>query len=122
MESAFCIEALKESVEKYGAPEIFNTDQGSQFTDEKWIEVLTENKIKISMDGKGCWIDNVFIERIWRSLKYENVYIKDYVNVKHARDEIGGWINYYNQERPHSQLTDDRTPDEDVEQLILKAA
>ena len=123
METAFCIEALKEAVEKYGSPEIFNTDQGSQFTDEKWIEVLTDNKIKISMDGKGCWVDNVFIERIWRSLKYENVYIKDYLSVKHAREEIGGWIKYYNQERPHSQLTDDRTPDEEYfEQLELKAA
>lgn len=123
MESAFCIEALKEAIEKFGAPEIFNTDQGSQFTDEKWIEVLKDNKIKISMDGKGCWIDNVFIERIWRSLKYENVYIKDYNSVKHAREEIGGWIKYYNQERPHSQLTDARTPNEEYfEQLVLKVA
>jgi len=122
MESTFCIDALKEALEKYGCPEIFNTDQGSQFTSESWIKVLKDNAIQISMDGKGCWVDNVFIERLWRSLKYENVYIKEYQSVKYARKEIGNWITYYNELRPHSTLSDNKTPDEEYYKTTLLQA
>ncbi len=104
MEADFCVEALKEAIERYGPPEIFNTDQGSQFTSGDWIATLTEAGIKISMDGKGRWIDNRMIERLWRSLKYECVYLHAFETGSEARAGIGQWLAYYNAERPHSSM------------------
>jgi putative transposase len=111
LESAFCVEALEEALERYGAPGIFNTDQGSQFTSFDFTSVLKEHGIKISMDGKGRWMDNVFIERLWRSLKYECVYLGEWVTGSQARAGIGGWFSFYNDRRPHSAL-DGHTPAE----------
>ncbi|MBO6916786.1 MAG: transposase, partial [Rhizobiaceae bacterium] len=96
---------------KYGKPDIFNTDQGSQFTSISFIKMLREADIKISMDGKGAWRDNVFVERLWRTIKYEEVYLKAYEDVPQARREIGKYIDFYNTKRPHSSL-DGRTPDQ----------
>jgi putative transposase len=102
MDAEFCIEALKEALAKHGTPEIFNTNQGSQFTSGDWIEVLTDAKIKISMSGKGRWIDNRMIERLWRSLKYECVYLHAFERGTDAKAGIKKWLAYYNAERPHS--------------------
>ena len=110
MDPSFCVEALEEALARYGAPEIFNTDQGSQFTSEDFTGVLQKANIRISMDGKGRWMDNVFIERLWRSLKYECVYLRDLASGVQAQQEIGTWIKYYNEERPHSAFADDKTP------------
>ena len=104
-------EALREALERYGPPEIFNSDQGSQFTSVDFTDVLTEAGIRISMDGKGRWMDNVFIERLWRSLKYECVYLSEFATGSQARTGIGGWMDFYDRCRPHSSLND-RTPDE----------
>jgi len=111
MEADFCIEALEEALVKYGKPEIFNTDQGSQFTGHDFTGVLAKNTIAISMDGKGAWRDNVFVERLWRSVKYEEVYLRAYESVGDARASIGRYLAFYNGGRPHSSL-DRRTPDE----------
>jgi putative transposase len=111
METSFCVEALQEALEKHGAPAVFNTDQGSQFTAEAFVSVLKDHGIAISMDGKGAWRDNVFVERLWRSVKYEEVYLKAYTSVTEARDSLGRYFKFYNQYRPHQSL-DDRTPDE----------
>jgi len=111
MEAAFCVEALEEALAKHGKPEIFNTDQGSQFTGAAFTGVLYQNGIAISMDGKGAWRDNVFVERLWRSVKYEEVYLKAYDNVSEARTSIGGYLDFYNRRRPHSSL-DGVTPDQ----------
>lgn len=111
MDTVFCIDALQEAISNYGTPEIFNTDQGSQFTSEDFTTILKEADIKISMDGKGRWMDNVFIERLWRSLKYEEVYLKAYDTVTEARSGISEWINFYNQDRTHQSL-DRQTPDQ----------
>jgi len=111
MEADFCVEALDDALAKYGTPEIFNTDQGSQFTSVEFTDVLKDAGVKISMDGKRRWLDNVFIERLWRSLKYEEVYMKAYESVAESRDGIGSWIKYYNTERRHQALGR-RTPDE----------
>ena len=111
MEADFCIEALEEALVKHGRPEIFNTDQGSQFTSEAFTAKLTENKIAISMDGKGAWRDNVFVERIWKSVKYEEVYLHAYASVADARASLGRYLDFYNRQRPHSSL-DAKTPDE----------
>ena len=94
-----------------GAPEIFNTDQGSQFTSIEFIKVLADREIKISMDGKGAWRDNVFVERLWRTIKYEEVYLRAYANVPEARASIGRYLGFYNSRRPHSSL-DGKTPDQ----------
>jgi len=110
-DTTFCVEALDEAIEQYSCPEIFNTDQGSQFTSSDWTDRLQENGIRISMDGKGQWMDNVFIERLWRSLKYECVYLNAFGDFKDTRQHIGVWMNYYNDDRPHSAL-DDLTPSE----------
>jgi putative transposase len=110
MEAAFCVEALEEALARQGRPEIFNTDQGSQFTSEAFTGVLTRNGIAISMDGKGAWRDNVFVERLWRSVKYEEVYLKAYDTVAEARASIGRYLSFYNTRRPHSSL-DRQTPD-----------
>ncbi len=111
LEAAFCIEALEEALARDGRPEIFNTDQGSQFTSTAFTEVLLKNEIAISMDGKGAWRDNVFVERLWRSIKYEEVYLKAYDSVSEARASIGRYLTFYNGRRPHSSL-DRRTPDQ----------
>lgn len=111
LDSEFCIEALEEAIAKYGKPEIFNTDQGSQFTSEEFTKILMKAEIKISMDGKGRWMDNVFVERLWRSLKYEEVYLKAYETVEEAREGIGSWMEYYNSKRKHQSLGK-RTPDQ----------
>lgn len=107
----FCIETVQEAIAKYGKPQIFNTDQGSQFTDGDFVALIREEHgIALSMDGKGCWRDNVFIERFWRSLKYEEVYLHAYESASQARAGIGTYITFYNSARPHSAL-DGRTPD-----------
>jgi len=111
MDTAFCLEALEEAFAKYGQPEIFNTDQGSQFTSEAFTQVLTVRGIQISMDGKGSWRDNVFVERLWRSIKYEEVYLHAYESVSQAKAGIARYIGFYNECRPHSSL-DKKTPDE----------
>ena len=111
LETGFCIEALQEALELHGKPEIFNTDQGSQFTSSDFIEVLDGREISISMDSKGAWRDNVFVERLWRSVKYEEVYLKAYQSVSEARASIRRYIQFYNTLRPHSAL-DRRTPNE----------
>jgi len=104
LETEFCREALEEALWRYGAPEIFNTDQGSQFTSDEFTGVLKTAGVRISMDGKGRWLDNVFIERLWRSLKYEEVYLKAYDSVAEARAGISAWIEYYNNQRRHQSL------------------
>jgi len=111
MDASFCVEALEEALARYGKPEIFNTDQGSQFTCDDFTKVLKDADIKISMDGKGRWVDNVFIERLWRSLKYEEVYLKAYESVRAARESIKTYLTFYNSERTHQSLVK-LTPDE----------
>ena len=111
MEAAFCVETLEDALARHGKPEIFNTDQGSQFTGSAFTGVLANNGIAISMDGKGAWRDNVFVERLWRSVKYEEVYLRAYDNVSEARASIGRYLDFYNSRRPHSSL-DDATPDQ----------
>jgi putative transposase len=121
MEADFCVEALEEAVARHGRPEIFNTDQGSQFTSEAFTGVLIKNEIAISMDGKGAWRDNVFVERIWKSIKYEEVYLRAYDSVAEARASIGRYLDFYNTRRPHSSL-DRRTPDEAYFDHLLQSA
>jgi putative transposase len=121
METDFCVEALEEALTKYGGPDIFNTDQGSQFTSEAFTSVLMKNAIKISMDGKGAWRDNVFVERIWKSVKYEEVYLRAYDSVGVARASIDRYIDFYNRRRPHSSL-DRRTPHEAYFDNLLQSA
>jgi putative transposase len=111
MEADFCIEALEEALATHGRPEIFNTDQGSQFTGAAFTSVLAVQDIKISMDGKGAWRDNVFVERLWRTVKYEEVYLRAYDSVSEARASLGRYLDLYNRRRPHSSL-DDQTPDQ----------
>jgi putative transposase len=111
MDTSFCLEALEEAFHLYGRPEIFNTDQGSQFTSEEFVQALKDKEVKISMDGKGAWRDNVFVERLWRSVKYEEVYLKAYTSVSEAKRSISNYFDFYNSVRPHSSL-DEKTPDE----------
>ena len=111
LEAAFCIEALEDALARYGRPAIFNTDQGSQFTSSGFTDVLVRNGIAISMDGKGSWRDNVFVERLWRSIKYEEVYLRAYDTVSEARASLGRYLAFYNGRRPHSSL-DRQTPDQ----------
>jgi putative transposase len=101
MHADFCVEALEEALERFGRPEIFNTDQGSRFTSTEFTGVLRAHGIRISMDGRGRWLDNVFIERLWRSLKYEAVYLHEIADGFAARRVIGEWLTFYNAERPH---------------------
>ena len=110
MEVDFCLAAVEEALANYGRPEIFNTDQGSQFTSAAFTGLLLEHAIAISMDGKAAWRDNVFVERLWRSVKYEEVYLRAYDSVAEARASIGRYLDFYNRKRPHSSL-DARTPD-----------
>src|SRR6266436_4479916 len=109
MDTAFCVSALEEALARFGKPEIFNTDQGSQFTSAIFTGTLTAAGVKISMDGRGRWIDNVFIERLWRSLKYEDIYLKGYADGHDAKRGIADWITFYNHRRPHQALAN-RTP------------
>jgi putative transposase len=111
MEAGFCIEALEEALARHGRPEIFNTDQGSQFTSHDFTGVLNKVGIAISMDSKGAWRDNIFVERLWRSIKYEEIYLKAYNTVSEARASIGRYLTFYNGRRPHSSL-DRQTPDQ----------
>ena len=111
LDAGFCIKALEEALARYGKPAIFNTDQGSQSTSTAFTAVLHRERIAISMDGKGCWRDNVFVERLWRSVKYEEVYLHAYASVPEARAGIGRYIGFYNAVRPHSALGG-RTPDQ----------
>ncbi len=122
LDSSFCVDALEEALWRHGMPEIFNTDQGSQYTSAAFTNVLKENDIRISMDGKGAWRDNVFVERLWRSVKYEEVYLNAYESILEARFRLGIWIDFYNQERRHQTLKS--TPDQKfgiVSQLKLAA-
>lgn len=109
MDDSFCVEALEEALARFGKPEIFNTDQGSQFTGGDFTGVLIKAGVRISMDGRGRWMDNVFIERLWRSLKYEDIYLKGYADGREAKLGIAQWVTFYNTRRPHMAL-DHRTP------------
>jgi putative transposase len=111
LDASFCVEALEEALQRYGAPEIFNTDQGAQFTCEAFTGLLHDHGIRISMDGRGRWLDNVFIERLWRSVKYEEVYLKAYETIPEARRELAAYFDFYNKRRRHQGL-DGKTPDE----------
>jgi putative transposase len=111
LDSAFCIAAVEEAIARYGRPEIFNTDQGAQFTSAAFTSLLLTHGIQISMDGLGCWRDNIFVERLWRTLKYEEVYLHAYDTVSAARTSIDRYLTLYNSRRPHSSLAD-QTPDE----------
>jgi putative transposase len=104
LDTGFCVDALKEAIDRYGPPEIFNTDQGVQFTSSDFIDEISVLGVKLSMDGKGRYLDNIFIERLWRSLKYENIFIKGYTSPPEARLGIGGWVVFYNELRPHQSL------------------
>lgn len=107
----FCVAAVQEAITRYGTPEIFNTDQGCQFTSMEFTGLLQQNSIAISMDGKGCWRDNVFVERLWRSVKYEEVYLRAYDSVSEARQGLERYFGFYNRGRPHTAL-DNKTPEE----------
>ena len=111
LEADFCIEAVEEALARHGKPDIFNTDQGSQFTSVDFIKVLKDAEIAISMDGKGAWRDNVFVERLWRTIKYEEVYLHAYASVPEARAALARYLTFYNSRRPHSSL-DRQTPDQ----------
>jgi putative transposase len=121
LETSFCIEALEEAIENHGAPEIFNTDQGSQFTSDDFIGVLKEHDIRISMDGKGRWVDNVFVERLWRSVKYEEVYLKAYEDIRRAKSSLREYFTFYNSQRRHQSL-DRQTPDQVYYNSVIRKA
>ena len=111
LDASFCTEALEEALRKYGTPEIFNTDQGSQFTSDAFTDILINNGISISMDGKGRWVDNVYVERLWRSVKYEDIHLKAYGSITETRRGLAAYFEFYNNRRRHQGL-DYRTPDE----------
>jgi putative transposase len=111
MDASFCVEAVEEALQRFGTPQIFNTDQGSQFTGKDFTDLLKKHDIRISMDGKGCWRDNVFVERLWRSVKYEEVYLHAYDSVSHARTSLDRYFQFYNSKRPHTAL-ERKTPDQ----------
>jgi putative transposase len=122
MDTSFCLDALEEAIDKYGTPEIVNTDQGSQFTSQAFTGYLKDNEIEISMDGKGSWRDNVFVERLWRTVEYEHVYLHAYDSTSEAKTKLSQYFDFYNQRRPHSRL-DRQTPDQVYfESLPLKQA
>jgi putative transposase len=110
MQASFCLDVVEDALHRYGTPAIFNTDQGSQFTSEAFTGLLKHHGIAISMDGKGCWRDNVFVERLWKSVKYEEVYLRAYDSVSHAKASLGRYFDFYNVRRPHSRLAR-QTPD-----------
>lgn len=111
MDTSFCRDALEEAIDKHGTPGIVNTDQGSQFTSQAFTGYLKDNEIEISMDGKGSWRDNVFVERLWRTVKYEHVYLHAYDSTSEAKTKLSQYFDFYNQRRPHSRL-DRQTPDQ----------
>ena len=111
LDTSFCIDVLEEAISLYGTPRIFNTDQGSQFTSDGFTGILKKHDIRISMDGRGRWMDNVFIERLWKSVKYEDAYLKAYDSIATARKELANWFTRYNMRRRHQGL-DEKTPDE----------
>ncbi len=115
----FCLEALQEAIERFGPADIFNTDQGCQFTSDEWIAELKNHEIRVSMDGKGRWMDNVFLERLWRTLKYEFIYLREFEDGWAMKQGIDDWVNEYNGERPHSSLGG-RTPDEAYQRLGME--
>ena len=117
MDTHFCLAAVEDAIDKYGKPEIMNTDQGSQFTSAAFTGLIQDNGIKISIDGKGAWRDNVFVERLWRSVKYEEVYLHAYESAKDARQGLDRYFTFYNGRRPHSSL-DERTPDQVYFELL----
>jgi len=117
MDVGFCVEAVEEALERYGAPQIFNTDQGSQFTSEAFTGLLRANGIAVSMDGRGRWRDNVFVERLWKSVKYEEVYLRAYESVSEARFWLGRYFDFYNSRRPHSSLGG-MTPEESYQRSL----
>ena len=110
MTTDFCMEAVEEAVQRYGSPGIFNTDQGSQFTSTEFVSLIQGHGIQVSMDGKGRWVDNVFVERLWKSVKYEEVYLHAYDSVAQAQQGLQSYFKFYNERRPHSSL-DGKTPD-----------
>lgn len=111
LDTSFCLEALEEAISRYGIPDIFNTDQGCQYTSDDFTDALSTRGVRISMDGRGRWIDNVFVERLWRSVKYEEVYLKAYESLSEARNSLGDYFLFYNSKRRHQSL-DYKTPDE----------
>jgi putative transposase len=119
MDVEFCMEALEDALKRFGRPDIFNTDQGSQFTSPRFTDVLQDAGVRISMDGRGRWMDNVFIERLWRSLKYECVYLHAFEIGSELRAGLSRWIGYYNARRPHSALAG-RTPDEAYSEIEME--
>ena len=123
LEADFCVQALEAAIQDYGYPQIFNTDQGIQFTSTAFTDVLKDNLIQISMDGKGYYRDNIFVERLWRTVKYEHLYTREFANVGEVRESLIHWFEWYNQERFHQRL-DNLTPDEVYcpHQAILQAA
>lgn len=120
LDVSFCIESLEEAMLKYGTPDIFNTDQGSQFTSVEFTSILTNHGIRISMDSRGRWRDNIFIERLWKTVKYQEVYLKAYESISHARKELSKFFERYNMRRPHQGLND-RTPDDVYWSTLPKA-
>ena len=120
LDTSFCTEALEEALRKYGTPDMFNTDQGSQFTSLEFTNILINNSIRISMDGQGRWRDNIFIERLWKTVKYQEVYLKAYVSITHAKKELTRFFDRYNMRRSHQGLAD-RTPDEAYWSTLPKA-
>jgi putative transposase len=121
LEACHAKEIIEQAFARYGKPEIFNTDQGSQFTSEAFTGVLLKNQITISMDGKGAWRDNVFVERLWRSVKYERVYLRAYGAVSEAKADVATYIDWYNRERVHSSI-EDRAPEQAYWELLPKIA
>ncbi|MFT5133777.1 MAG: putative transposase [Gammaproteobacteria bacterium] len=121
LDTRFSTEALEEAIENYGAPEIFNTGQGSQFTSNQFTDVLKANGIQISMDGKGRWVDNVFVERLWRSVKYGEIFLKAYDDIRSAKASLGQYFEFYNSER-RDQSLDRQTPDQVYYQHVIRKA
>jgi putative transposase len=121
MDASFCVDASNDAIDRHGAPGIFNTDQGSQFTSDAFTDVLKQHHTQTSMDGNGHWLDNVFVEQLWRSVKYQEVYLKAYESVAHARKSLGVYFNFYNAERRHQSL-DRRTPDSLYDDAVQLAA
>ena len=121
LNARFCVDALKEAMNEYGSPEIFNTDQGSQFTGDQWVGVLKAHEVRISMDGKGRALDNIYVERLWRSLKYEDIYLNDYESVRELRRGVARYLSFYNTRRFHQSLGY-QTPDDVYFNSLSKAA
>jgi putative transposase len=121
MDTRFCIEALEEALEEFGPPAILNTDQGAQFTSSDFTEVVLSHDIKLSMDGRGRWLDNVFVERLWRSVKYEEIYLHAYADLAEARRGLAAYFEFYNRERPHQALGN-QTPQAFYDLLVRRAA